>query len=82
MSPEWYPGDKYVDIVSYDSYPSAGDYRPVSIPYDRALSLTNNRKLVTLSENGPIPDPDLLKTIISRGAGSLLGGTFSEEWQT
>jgi mannan endo-1,4-beta-mannosidase len=61
VSPEWYPGDKYVDIISYDSYPSAGDYLPVSIPYDRALSLVNNRKMVTLSENGPIPDPDLLK---------------------
>jgi mannan endo-1,4-beta-mannosidase len=29
VSREWYPGDKYVDIVSYDSYPEPGDYSPV-----------------------------------------------------
>lgn len=62
VSPEWYPGDKYVDIISYDSYPSAGDYRPASIAYDQSVSLVNNkRKLIALSENGPIPDPDLLE---------------------
>jgi len=24
--PEWCPGDEYVDIVGYDSYPSQGGY--------------------------------------------------------
>jgi mannan endo-1,4-beta-mannosidase len=29
-------------------------------PYDQLVSLVNDRKLVALSENGSIPDPDLL----------------------
>jgi len=58
---EWYPGNKYVDIVSYDSYPDAGDYRPLIGKYAELTSLVHNKKLVALSENGPIPDPNLLK---------------------
>ncbi|WP_340643115.1 glycosyl hydrolase [Priestia megaterium] len=58
---EWYPGNKYVDIVSYDSYPDAGDYRPLIEKYGELTSLVHNKKLVALSENGPIPDPNLLK---------------------
>ncbi|WP_051317198.1 glycosyl hydrolase [Ectobacillus panaciterrae] len=61
VSKDWYPGDEYVDIVSYDSYPAPGDYSSVSSPYDRLVSLVNNQKIVALSENGPIPSPDLLK---------------------
>ncbi|MED3820748.1 glycosyl hydrolase [Priestia aryabhattai] len=60
-SPKWYPGDKYVDIVSYDYYPGSKDYTTASIQYDRLNSLVNENKLVTLSENGSIPDPDLLE---------------------
>ncbi|GIP43921.1 mannan endo-1,4-beta-mannosidase [Paenibacillus sp. J45TS6] len=60
-NPEWYPGDEYVDIVSVDSYPAAGDYGPVSNRYENLKTLVNDRKLVALTENGPIPDPDLLQ---------------------
>ncbi|RDZ14696.1 beta-mannanase [Priestia megaterium] len=61
VSEDWYPGDRYVDIVSYDSYPKAGNYNAISLQYDRLNSLVNNKKLVSLSENGPIPDPTDLK---------------------
>lgn len=61
VSKDWYPGDQYVDIVSYDSYPAAGDYSPVGNSYNRLVSLVNNKKPVALSENGSIPNPDLLK---------------------
>lgn len=60
-SPDWYPGNDVVDIVSIDSYPKAGDYSPVSNQYDTLVSLVKDKKLVTMSENGPIPDPKLLQ---------------------
>ncbi len=62
ISPQWYPGDDYVDIISYDSYPSAGDYSSQSVKYDLAMSLGKGNKLVAMSENGSIPDPELLKS--------------------
>ncbi|AOZ94626.1 beta-mannanase [Paenibacillus crassostreae] len=60
-SPEWYPGDDVVDIISIDSYPLAGDYSPINHRYDQLVELVQDRKLVALTENGPIPDPDLLQ---------------------
>lgn len=60
-APEWYPGDDVVDIVSVDSYPQPGDYHPVSRSYENLVQLVSDRKLVALTENGPIPNPDLLK---------------------
>ncbi|MBB6673579.1 glycosyl hydrolase [Cohnella nanjingensis] len=60
IDPDWYPGDDAVDIVSCDSYPPDGDYGPVIASYDRLNALGGGRKLVALTENGPIPDPDLL----------------------
>lgn len=60
-SSEWYPGDDVVDIISVDSYPSAGDYSPINARYDNLVELVKDRKLVALTENGPIPDPDLLQ---------------------
>lgn len=58
--PEWYPGDDVVDIVSVDSYPAAGDHNPVSGRYDNLVRLVGDKKLVALTENGSIPDPDLI----------------------
>ncbi|MMZ65639.1 Mannan endo-1,4-beta-mannosidase [compost metagenome] len=48
--------------MSTDHYPSAGDYSPVTDKYDALVSLVNNQKLVALTENGAIPDPDLLSS--------------------
>lgn len=60
-APEWYPGDDVVDIISIDSYPQPGDYSPLSRRYENLVELVQGKKLVALTENGPIPDPDLLK---------------------
>ncbi|WP_228078893.1 glycosyl hydrolase [Streptomyces profundus] len=60
VDPEWYPGDDVVDIVSADSYPPPGDHGPLSATYDQLVELGQDRKLVALTECGPIPDPDLL----------------------
>jgi len=60
VSPDWYPGDDIVDIVSYDSYPQDGDYGAVINQYESLVSLVKDKKIVALSENGAIPDPDNL----------------------
>jgi mannan endo-1,4-beta-mannosidase len=61
VDPAWYPGDDVVDMVSADSYPTAGDHGPVALTYDKELSLTGDTKVAALSEVGTIPDPDLLR---------------------
>ncbi|MNJ49534.1 Endoglucanase 1 precursor [compost metagenome] len=50
-----------MDVVSYDSYPSKGDYSPQIGKFDQLVTLGQNRKLVAMTENGAIPDPDLLQ---------------------
>jgi mannan endo-1,4-beta-mannosidase len=52
---EWYPGDEYVDIVSFDVYEDNTDAK--SYQYQALLDMTGGRKLVTVSECGNIPDP-------------------------
>ncbi|MDQ6422881.1 glycosyl hydrolase [Paenibacillus sp. LHD-117] len=59
-SADWYPGDDVVDIVSIDSYPEPGDYGPVSASYEKLVKLVGDKKLVAMTENGAIPDPDRL----------------------
>jgi len=59
--PEWYPGDDVVDIASVDIYNPAGDYNPSIAKYEGLVTLVNDKKVVALAENGPIPDPDMLQ---------------------
>ena len=56
---DWYSGDDVVDMLSFGSYPQAGDHGPVSATYDRLRDLGRDRKVVGLGEVGSIPDPDL-----------------------
>ncbi|MDP1512389.1 glycosyl hydrolase [Paenibacillus sp. CMAA1739] len=60
-SPDWYPGDDVVDIVSVDIYNQAANYNPSIGKYDSLVNLVQDKKLVGLSENGPIGDPELLQ---------------------
>jgi mannan endo-1,4-beta-mannosidase len=60
ISQDWYPGDDYLDVVTFDSYPGANNYGPASSQYEALVKLSSNKKLVAMAENGPIPDPDLL----------------------
>ena len=55
----WYPGDEYVDIIGEDIYPGERVYTSQADRFLKALSYTDARKIITLSENGCIPDPDL-----------------------
>ena len=56
----WYPGDAYVDIVGADIYLPAGTYGSNFVTFDNLASLYGGRKIIALSENGPVPDPEKL----------------------
>lgn len=57
---EWYPGDAYVDVISADIYPGPYVYDPQAAAFSQARAVVNGTRLVALSENGAIPDPDQL----------------------
>ncbi len=56
---DWYPGDEYVDIIGEDIYPGEKVYTSQAARFIKALGYTDTRKIITLSENGCIPDPEL-----------------------
>jgi mannan endo-1,4-beta-mannosidase len=60
-SKDWYPGNDYVDILGIDRYVKAGDYSPLMSAYDTVAAMGDSKKLVAYTENGPIPDPRLLR---------------------
>lgn len=55
---DWDPGTEYYDIVSADIYNSAYDYSSCYATFDNLKKLTGGKKIIALSENGPIPDID------------------------
>jgi len=56
----WYPGDAYVDILGADIYTVNGDLSSQVLTYNKIKEDFQGKKLITLSENGPVPDPDNL----------------------
>ncbi|MDR2448135.1 MAG: glycoside hydrolase family 26 protein [Treponema sp.] len=57
----WYPGDDVIDIAGYDVYPqSAKDYGAQKALFTATESASHAKKIVAMTENGEIPDPDLL----------------------
>ena len=54
----WYPGDAFVDIIGQDHYPMDGNNGPAKNIFDELVALGRSAKLVGMSENGPIPDPE------------------------
>ena len=54
----WYPGNAKVDLIGYDSYPAAYNYTTQKSVFDQLFALVQGQKIVTMSENGPIPDID------------------------
>ena len=57
---DWYPGDEYVDIIGEDVYGGARAYGSQVGRFLTALSYTKANKVIALTENGTIPDPDAL----------------------
>ena len=54
----WNPGEAYYDVVAIDIYNNAFDYSSNYVAFDKLKNLTAGKKIITLSENGPIPDID------------------------
>ncbi|MFC6334555.1 glycosyl hydrolase [Paenibacillus septentrionalis] len=79
IDPAWYPGDDVVDIVSYDSYPVAGDHSPIVNIYDELVELTGGKKYIAMMENGSIPDPAAMEAY---GAHWGLFITWSDHFTT
>eukprot|EP00347_Sterkiella_histriomuscorum_P009167 403342264 len=52
---DWYPGNDKVDIIGYDSYPGAHNYKCPTDKFNHLKSITGGQKMIALSENGPIP---------------------------
>ncbi len=55
----WYPGDEYVDIIGEDLYPGERVYASQIDAYLNAVHYTDAHKMVVMSENGCVFDPEL-----------------------
>ena len=53
---EWNPGDELFDVVSADIYNPDFDYSSNAPTFYNLQKLTQGKKIIALSENGPIPD--------------------------
>lgn len=64
QSAAWYPGDDVVDITSHDIYDSTDNktYKSQIATYTQARKYSATEKLIALSENSFIPDPDKMAT--------------------
>lgn len=60
QSAAWFPGDDVVDIISHDIYDSTDNktYKSQITTYTQACKYSAEAKLIALSENSYIPDPD------------------------
>ncbi|MCU0416837.1 MAG: hypothetical protein MUE33_06590 [Cytophagaceae bacterium] len=56
--PNWYPGHDKVDIIGYDSYPGAYNYTVQKLIFDQLYDIVDGRKMIAMTENGPIPSID------------------------
>ena len=56
---DWYPGDDVVDIVAWDIYPGEHEYGSYSSTFAKCADCYTETKLIALSENGCVMDPDL-----------------------
>lgn len=56
---QWYPGDAYVDIIGVDIYAGERVYSSQVDAFLEAQSWADGNKMVVLSENGTMIDPEL-----------------------
>lgn len=77
LDPEWYPGDEYVDIISCDIYQGNHVYTSFSGTFAKAAACSTSGKLIALSENGCVMDPDL---VMRDNARWLFWGTWADPY--
>lgn len=75
QNPEWYPGDDTVDIVAYDIYAPEHVYTSYAGTFTEAAKTYSETKLIALSENGVVMDPDLC---FADNARWLFWGTWAD----
>lgn len=74
---DWYPGDEYVDIIGEDIYPGERVYTSQIKKFLEASKYTKEKKMIVLSENGCLFDPDLaLRDGAMWGFFATWGGEF------
>ena len=74
---DWYPGDDVVDIIGTDIYPGEHVHTSQAEIFLQCLESTPARKLIWLTENGCVPDPDeLFADNIIWGCWCTWGGDF------
>ena len=56
QSADWYPGDKYVDIIGEDIYTDKRNYLPQTSKFAEAIEYSGENKIVALTENGVLFD--------------------------
>lgn len=64
QDPDMYPGDEWVDIAGEDIYATTAEKTDTSSQkqrFESAKKITGGKKIITLSENGTIPDIDEMK---------------------
>ena len=59
QSADWYPGDEYVDIIGVDVYAGEREYSSQVNAFLTAHDSASSNKMVVLSENGTMIDPEL-----------------------
>lgn len=80
---DWYPGDEYVDIIGEDLYPGEKVYTPQTYKYFAASEYTDAKKMIILSENGCMFDPDLaIRDGAMWGSFCTWGGEFVSSSET
>lgn len=83
QSADWYPGDKYVDIIGEDIYPGERVYAPQTAKFEEASAYSGEKKIVALTENGCLFDIDLAVRANSLWAWfSTWGGEFTSNGST
>ena len=55
---DWNPGESYYDVISIDIYNDDNDHSSNYAAFDKLKTLSGGKKIIALSENGPIPDID------------------------
>lgn len=60
QSAAWFPGNAYADIVSYDVYDGNQNYESQASLFNLTRSFPHEQKMVAMSENSNIPNPDLM----------------------
>ena len=77
QSKDWYPGDDVVDIVGEDIYPGEQVYSSQINKFMEVHEYADSNKMVVLSENGCLFDPDLaLRDGAMWGYFGTWGGEF------